>query len=191
MAYALQRLLKRKASLLKLKKIKSAAADQRRVRFAESTDKEASMVDTAELMCCSEKEVKGNRRRRDTVVQGNKMKKRKQKSERVVLDPDGSNLVTIPTGDYNTIEQEMREWVELGDIPHPLLRALQGLKFYHPTEIQKRTILLVARGDNDIIGAAETVSVLFNDIPYSGKLWRALNLVNWLSVGFKFGYLNF
>ena len=72
-----------------------------------------------------------------------------------------------PTEDDDVIlEREMEEWVELG-VPHPLMKALHDLKFYHPTEIQRRAIPLVAKGHNDLIGAAETVSMKFYGCIYT------------------------
>ena len=71
-----------------------------------------------------------------------------------------------PTEDIDVIhDHEMKEWVELG-VPHPLMRALHDLKFYRPTEIQRRAIPLVARGNNDLIGAAETVSMKVYNCKY-------------------------
>ena len=101
------------------------------------------------------------KRRRALVTQKGKKRRRKltHKLEKhsSLQYQDGNDSIAKPT-DEVAIQQEMKKWMELGNIPHPLLRALWDLKFYRPTEIQKRTIPLVVMGDNDIIGAAETVS---------------------------------
>ena len=102
---------------------------------------------------------KRSKRKRDLVSQRSKMKRRKLTH---TLENHENHSIATPTEEVVAIERDMMEWVELGSIPHPLLRALQDLKFYWPTEIQMRTIPLVAMGDNDIIGAAETVCVQFS-----------------------------
>lgn len=94
------------------------------------------------------------RKRHQKTQRCNKKRKISHKSsDSCDVDP-----VAMPTEKGDVIlEREMKEWVELG-VPRPLMRALHDLKFYQPTEIQRRAIPLVAEGDNDIIGAAETVS---------------------------------
>ena len=110
----------------------------------------------------SEEESKRHGRKRRTVDRKrNDRKKRKKESDQSedkVVSHDQMGVANYVAEDVAyTPGPEMSEWVELG-VPHPLLRALHELKFYHPTEIQKMILPLVVKDDDDIIGAAETVS---------------------------------
>ena len=53
----------------------------------------------------------------------------------------------------------MEAWQELG-VPLPIIRALKELGFTLPTEIQRQAIPVAMDTDRDVIGAAETVSLL-------------------------------
>ena len=45
-------------------------------------------------------------------------------------------------------------------MPLPIIRALKELGFTLPTEIQRQAIPVAMDTDRDVIGAAETVSIL-------------------------------
>ena len=53
----------------------------------------------------------------------------------------------------------MEAWEKLG-VPLPIIRALKELGFTLPTEIQRQAIPIAMDTDHDVIGAAETVSLL-------------------------------
>lgn len=159
-------MLKRKTSLLKQKTIKSTVAELKHVRFDESArDKETAVIKMEESNDSKKGKCRKRWRRRGLVTQRSRRKKRKLthklENHGSLQYQDGNDSITASTEEVVAIQRDMREWVELCCIPRPLLRALWDLKFYQPTEIQKRTIPLVAMGDNDLIGAAETVSLVY------------------------------
>lgn len=146
------------------RKIRSAAGDLDHCDVSDSREDKESAMEMSKLTSESGKgERRKPKRRRKLVAQGGSTKRRKESHQSnaqcISCDSDGSTAAATPTGGIVTSDtRDMQEWVELG-VPDPVLRALHDLKFYRPTEIQKRTIPLAAGGNNDIIGAAETVSV--------------------------------
>jgi hypothetical protein len=150
--------LKERARAAKRKKIASTLANEVRAGAVEVIEKEGKVTKGPTLSPKLEKDNNRKRKRKRNPMTQRSSKKRKvshKSSSSCDIDP-----VATPTeeddDDDVILEQEMKEWVELG-VPRPLMRALHDLKFHRPTEIQRRAIPLVAKGDNDIIGAAETV----------------------------------
>lgn len=146
--------------LKKGKKVARAVQIKVQSEVAESErGSETAQTVTKELMSDSSK-VQSERikRKRGISDHKNDLKKKRKKCDQPGMQSDqsgGNDSTDTPT--EQLVAMEMREWAELG-VASPLLRALNELKFFKPTEIQKRTIPLVAKGNNDIIGAAETVS---------------------------------
>ena len=146
--HLLQRLLKEKARAAKRKKIASALANTKPDGVIKVIEKEGKVMEGSTAS-------KLERRKRKRHPMAQKRRKKRKISHKSSISYDTDPIPTEEDGDV-ILEQEMKEWVELG-VPHPLIWALHDLKFYQPTEIQRRAIPLVAKGDNDIIGAAETV----------------------------------
>ena len=147
MSFLNQRLLKERARAAKRKKIASTLTDTKpdgAVKVKEGKVMEGSTASKLER----------RKRKRHPMAQSSKKRKISHKSS----SSCDNDPVATPTeeDDDVVLEQEMKEWVELG-VPRPLIRALHDLQFHQPTEIQRRAIPLVAEGDSDIIGAAETV----------------------------------
>ena len=139
-------MLKERARASKRKRIESIVADLKHAGTTESVEDKRTIIE--EL-----KEDRKKRKRKRRLMTQRSEKKRKISHKSSV---GSSYSIATPTEEDPGPEHDMQEWVELG-VPHPLRRALCDLKFYQPTEIQRRAIPLVAKGNNDIIGAAETV----------------------------------
>ena len=130
----------------------------------EVTESEGTVPDGGSKTLSKLKKEDGGRiRKRKRHLMTQKSRKRQKISHKLSSSCDVDPVAT-PTGEDDDVilDREMKEWVELG-VPHSLTRALYDLKFHRPTEIQRRAIPLVAKGDNDIIGAAKTVSI---------KVWK-------------------
>ena len=147
--HLLQRLLKERARAAKRKKIASAFADTKPHGVVKVIEKGGQIMEGS-----TASKLERQKRKRHPMAQ--KSRKKRKLSHKSNSSYDTDPIVTPTEEDDVILEQEMKEWVELG-VPHPLIWALHDLKFYQPTEIQRRAIPLVAEGDNDIIGAAETV----------------------------------
>lgn len=148
--------MKERARAVKRKKIASIVANTKPGSATERIKKERKARREEPTTSCELKKDNSRKRKRKRYLmaqRSNKKRKISQLSSSCDIDP-----VATPTEEY--LEREMKEWVELG-VPCPLMRALHDLKFHQPTEIQRRAIPLVAKGDNDLIGAAETVSINF------------------------------
>lgn len=142
--------MKERARAAKRKKIASALADTKPDGVIRVIEKEGKVMEGS-----TASKLEKRKRKRHPVAQKSRKKRKISHKSNSSYDTDP---IAAPTEEDDDIilEQEMKEWVELG-VPHPLIWALYDLKFYRPTEIQRRAIPLVAEGDNDIIGAAETV----------------------------------
>lgn len=104
------------------------------------------------------------------------LKQRSNKKQKLANNScDFDSIPAIEESDNEDVECKMSEWVALG-VPHPLRKALGDLTFYRPTEIQRRAIPLVAIGNNDLIGAAETVRIeIYMYYSYSVGLCAHIN----------------
>ena len=143
--------MKERARAAKRKKIASALADTKPDGVIRVIEKEGKVMKGGSTAS------KLERRKRKRHPMAQKSRKKRKISHKSNSSYDTDPIATPTEEDDDVIlEQEMKEWVEFG-VPHPLIWALHDLKFYRPTEIQRRAIPLVAESDNDIIGAAETV----------------------------------
>ena len=147
--------MKERARAAKRKKIASIAVNRKPCSPIEVVRKA-----TEELTSCERKKDSSRKRKRKRHLMTQRSGKRQKISHKLSSSCDVDPVATPTEVDDVILEREMKEWVELG-VPCPLMRALHDLKFHQPTEIQRRAIPLAAKGDNDLIGAAETVSIKF------------------------------
>ena len=150
--------MKERARAVKRKKISSIAANTKPGSATEGMKKEGKATEEPTTSCELKKDNSRKRKRKRHLMTQRKSSKKRKISHKLSSSCDIDPVAT-PTEEY--LEREMKEWVELG-VPCPLMRALHDLKFHQPTEIQRRAIPLAAKGDNDLIGAAETVGIKFS-----------------------------
>ena len=151
----MQRLVNRTKVLRKKKLSKSTTAEIKLKLKQNKSAKSADMGSSGKVKSDVPKSKRGKRRQQTTKRND---KKRQPEPHQSKEDGDGGGVANLLTAPIEDVERRMGEWVELG-VHGSIVRALYELKFYRPTEIQNRTIPLVAKDDRDIIGAAETVSM--------------------------------
>uniref|UniRef100_A0A5S6R501 RNA helicase n=1 Tax=Trichuris muris TaxID=70415 RepID=A0A5S6R501_TRIMR len=101
-------------------------------------------------------------KRRIDVKPSDASKKRKKRKKTNAPSPAEPALtsprkVSKNDEDASAVGASMHEWIQLY-VPDPILRALNDLKFHHPTAIQRACLPPAIRDGMDILGAAETGS---------------------------------